>query len=287
VPNYLIQPAADHTADPDDVSNAVLAMDIADPGVVSGLTNGTAYVAREFVLSPASSEFTPVAPAATNFAFVNSAGEVANAATYTFDDTDITGLDFTDGGKFLVLVASHSSNNTAADVEPTGVTIGGETGVAAEPGGGYPLPASAIGGAVTAWVATVSAAATEEIVVSRPSGATWSGCSVSVYQIDGYNVRAVAVDWDTNNPTSVDLSTESGSPVLLGIQVDDAPSPATNISVDATLGAADASGDLTLGERWAVWSDADAAATETKSYAFSAANGNNRYAITLVGLEVA
>lgn len=66
MPNYLIQPEADHTADPTDLTNATWAFGVADPGTVSGLTNGTAYVAREFVLSPASASFTPAAAGATN-----------------------------------------------------------------------------------------------------------------------------------------------------------------------------------------------------------------------------
>jgi hypothetical protein len=286
MPNYLIQPAADHTADPDDVSNAVLAMDIADPGVVSGLTNGTAYVAREFVLSPASSQFTPVAPAATDFSYIESAVDTANAASYTFDDTDITGLDFTDGGKFLVVVTSQEADQVSADAEPAGVTIGGVTATIAEPSGGYPVPNSNIAGAATAWVATVSAGATEEVVVSRPTGANWAGVSVSVFQIDGYDVRDVQVDWDQTNPLDIDLSTESGSPVIAAVQFRNGPAMPASMNVDATL-ANNASGDLDSGEVWAVWSDADAAATETKTYTFSTTNGNIRYAMTMVALEVA
>jgi hypothetical protein len=61
MPNYLIQPQADYTVDRDDLTNAVFGMGVTDPGTVSGLTNGTAYVAREFVLSPESAAFTPVA----------------------------------------------------------------------------------------------------------------------------------------------------------------------------------------------------------------------------------
>lgn len=66
MPNYLIQPQADHTADPTDLSNAIWALGVSDPGTVSGLTNGTAYVAREFVLSPASAAFTSQAAGAPN-----------------------------------------------------------------------------------------------------------------------------------------------------------------------------------------------------------------------------
>jgi hypothetical protein len=69
--NYLIQPAADHTANPTDLTNAVFAFGVADPGTITGLTNGTAYVAREFVLSPASAAFTPAIPATVPAAFVD------------------------------------------------------------------------------------------------------------------------------------------------------------------------------------------------------------------------
>lgn len=59
MPNYRIVPEADFIADPNDDSNATYAYGISDPGDVTGLTNGTACIAQEFVLSPASAAFTP------------------------------------------------------------------------------------------------------------------------------------------------------------------------------------------------------------------------------------
>lgn len=59
MPNFLIKPKANHLADANDLTGAVLALDTPDPGTVGGLPNGVTHVAFELVLSPASSAFTP------------------------------------------------------------------------------------------------------------------------------------------------------------------------------------------------------------------------------------
>jgi hypothetical protein len=97
----------------------------------------------------------------------------------------------------------------------------------------------------------------------------------------------VKANWTSTNPKSISLSTALDAPVIVGVIFDDAPSVSSNLNVDATLGTVDASGNVATGEEWGTFSDADAAATETKVYAFSTANGNVRYAVTMIALEAA
>jgi len=80
VPNYLIQPKADFDLDPDDISGAVWSVGTTDPTTISGLTNGTEYVAREFILSPASAGFTPSGGLTSSGAIALAAATVAGTA---------------------------------------------------------------------------------------------------------------------------------------------------------------------------------------------------------------
>jgi hypothetical protein len=98
--NYLIQPQADHTANPTNLANAVFAFGVADPGTVSGLTNGTSYVAREFVLSPASAAFTPAIPATVPAAFQDANWSMATGAADSSLDVTIATLP-DDGGEVI------------------------------------------------------------------------------------------------------------------------------------------------------------------------------------------
>jgi hypothetical protein len=290
MPNYLLQPQADHTADPDDLTNAVFAMDVADPGTVSGLTNGTAYVAREFVLSPASAAFTPVAPAALNFQYIGTALDLDAQLTYTFTDTDVTGpnsLDFSSGGKFLVKVMAHQENNDPTVAAPTQVTIGGVIADTQAPPGGYPNPNSQIAATATAWIATVAPGAAETIVIDAPGGSNWSGVAVTIYQIDGYVARDVVVDFTFDNTKDLTVDILTGSPVITSAIFDDAPAVTGNLTVDGSLGTVDASGNVALGEEWGSWSDDAAAATGPTVFSFSTGNGNGRYAVTVISLEPA
>jgi hypothetical protein len=175
-------------------------------GTLSGLVPATHYVFDAVhvddwgnVSAVASSlAFTTSAAPVTNFAYIGTATDLDAQASYTFTDADVTGLDFTAGGKFLVLAHTHQDTNSGSPelAEATGVTIGGVAGVAAEPTAGYPTPHSTISATVTAWVATVSAGATEQVVVTAPTGADWSGVAITVYQIDGYAIRDVVTHWD-------------------------------------------------------------------------------------------
>jgi len=261
---------------------------------LTGLTASTEYVldavhvdAWGNVSAVVSSDaFTAAAPAATDFAFVDDAFDAATATTYTFDSADLGAMDFSAGGKFLVVVHSYENSGDFTLPLATGVTIGGATGVAATPGGGYPSPVNNVFAAPSAWVATVSAGANEEIVVEAPAGASWPGCAVSLYRIDGYNARAVVCDWSTGNPKTISISTESGSPVIAATNGHNIPAVDT-FSAPAPFGSVDAFGDLDVGEAYGVWSLAAAAATETADFTFDSANGNTRYALTLVSLEVA
>jgi hypothetical protein len=230
--------------------------------------------------------FTTAAAPVLSFSYIDTATDLDAQASYTFTDTELTSLDFTAGGKYLVVALSHESTNTPEYAAPTGCTIGGVTAVAAEPVNGYPSPDPSISAASTAWIATVPAAATEEITITADASSSWSGLAVAVYRIDGYNVRDVKTNWTATNPKSISLSTALDAPVIVGVQFQNGPAMPASMNVDATL-TNNASGDLDFGEVWAVWSDADAAATETKTYAFSTTNGNIRYALTLVALEAA
>lgn len=58
MPDYLIRPANTVAADATDLTGAVLALNVSDPGDITGLPNGTALVAQEVRLSPVSAEFT-------------------------------------------------------------------------------------------------------------------------------------------------------------------------------------------------------------------------------------
>lgn len=64
--DFLIQPLANYTADPNDTRNAVIAVGVADPATITGLVNGTACVARPLVLGPATAAFTPIGDLAVN-----------------------------------------------------------------------------------------------------------------------------------------------------------------------------------------------------------------------------
>jgi hypothetical protein len=262
---------------------------------LTGLTPATQYVTdavhvdawgnvSDVATSPA---FTTAAAPVQNFTYIGTATDLDAQASYTFTDADIATLDFTSGGQFLVQVLAHESTNTPNLATPTGVTIGGVAATKAEPVGGYPTPDAVISATATAWIATVPAGATEAIVVTAPGGADWSGVAIAVHRIDGYAVRDVQVDWEETANLSLQLSTESGSPVLLSVIFDDAPGVAGNLNADASLGAPVASGNVALGEEWGVYSDAAAAETEIKEYTFSTGNGNIRYAVTMIALEAA
>jgi hypothetical protein len=115
----------------------------------------------------------------------------------------VTGLDFTAGGKFLVLVHTHQDTNSGSPelAEATGVTIGGVAGVAAEPTAGYPTPHSTISRNRDGMGRDGVRWGDRTIVVTAPTGADWSGVAIAVYQIDGYAVRDVVTHWDQADGT--------------------------------------------------------------------------------------
>lgn len=63
MPDYVLRPEAIYTSNSEDMTGAVFALGLSDPGTANGLANGTTYIAQEILLSPASTAFTPMATA--------------------------------------------------------------------------------------------------------------------------------------------------------------------------------------------------------------------------------
>lgn len=127
--DFIIVPNVDHTADPDDMTNAILAFGVTSPATVA-LTNGTAYRAYEIVRSPVSDVFTPVAPPAgtvlwqfnfdgadspaaiLNGRSIYDGGSVANSPT--FDPTTVAATTHGTVGALAFTNSSGSAPDTAS-----------------------------------------------------------------------------------------------------------------------------------------------------------------------------
>ncbi|MEM6421052.1 MAG: fibronectin type III domain-containing protein, partial [Pseudomonadota bacterium] len=116
MPHYLIRPEATQLSDPADLSGAVLALDVADPGTVGGLTNGTQYIAQEVLLSPVSAPFAPVA-AATPPAQMAAPGLAVADQTITVT----LAADPADGGSAITGRDLRYSTDQATWTEQTGI----------------------------------------------------------------------------------------------------------------------------------------------------------------------
>jgi hypothetical protein len=119
-------------------TDTTMTADANNGGTFTGLTAETAYKVDYVAVDAwgnvgsvvSSAEFTTAAAPVLNFSYIGTATDLDAQASYTFTDADITGLDFTAGGKFLVQVAHTKARNSglAGLAEATGVTIGGVAG---------------------------------------------------------------------------------------------------------------------------------------------------------------
>lgn len=145
MPIYAIKTAAAWASDAS--LNGATFVDIADPGDVTGLTNGTAYRAREVLRSDLSAEFTPTA-GFTETGVVVTAGDYLTAPA-TISNAEgvlifasfiqpvegrslLISWDGTDGGFWSDHVGTDSQILPRFDVETTGAT--GMTGPVAASG---------------------------------------------------------------------------------------------------------------------------------------------------------
>lgn len=124
MPNYLIQPQADHTADPTDLTNALWFFNATDPDTLAGLTNGTAYVAREFILSPASAAFTPAVVAASLARATTVQGVTHDTGqnSWPYEGNSIT----VSGGanRLLVAIITINAGSNGVDLSDLSATFG-------------------------------------------------------------------------------------------------------------------------------------------------------------------
>lgn len=198
MPNYLIKPQATHTTDPEDLTGAVLALDIADPGTVNGLPNGVAHVAMEVLLSPVSPAFTPSTTPAQMGAPSLQVADQTITATLASDPTNggsaITARDL----RYSTDEASWTTQNTVSSP----VTLSGLTSATtyfvqtrarnANGAGPWSASASASTGSSTTLVfienagneAELTAAGTGSITVTAPAG--YAGTTaITINDMDG------------------------------------------------------------------------------------------------------
>jgi hypothetical protein len=208
MPDYVIQPAADHTADPGDFSNAIYAGGIASPGDANGLTNGTAYVARQ--LSPVSAEFTPVAAASFGGTYTGAVTVAAPAA----DPTSATLPIGAANANRWVVFAVHAflSGNTTDKI--AGVTLNGSACDILVRSGGV-----GTGQHIVFICMTQSPVATGETATVQVDWVDGFGPNSSIaVQFHGYRVLSsgapVVADTDSQNNSALSLDVEVGDVLI-------------------------------------------------------------------------
>lgn len=116
--DFIILPEADHAANPNDWSNAILAPGVNSPADVTGLANGTSYVALELLRSPPSTAFMPTGTPNISVTSVGLYADQRSTSTPSFT-IDLSGYR---AGDRVVLAYGIGSS-----AQPSTVTVDGDS----------------------------------------------------------------------------------------------------------------------------------------------------------------